>query len=190
MPQSERGQVANTNGWFMHVQRYLPISAVHCIFTAAVIHLLDIVHTEGRTRAKAKQRFDVCIRSMEEMRITWGWSGRCLRSLQSLVKEWNVDLTACSEEPVNPAPPVATATDPKGPSPLSEHSSDGLLGGRNSIVASDKYRLQENIWGTESLPWGPVAGAGALQEEWAAEVPGSEQFSASFVNQWWQDATI
>jgi hypothetical protein len=28
---------------------------------------------------------------MAEMSKTWGWGGRCLRSVHSLAKEWNVD---------------------------------------------------------------------------------------------------
>lgn len=178
-------------------QRYLPISAVHCTFTAAVIHLLDIVHTEGRARAKAKQRFDVCIRSMEEMRKTWGWSGRCLRSLQSLVKEWNVDMAdEYSEEPANsvnlaPAPAVVSTvvTEPQRPSPLSEHSSDSWLGGGGSdrSLENTKFRFQETVWGPEFLS---APGTGVLLEGWAVEVPGSDQFDASFVDQWWEDAAM
>lgn len=135
---------------------------------------------------------------MEEVRKTWGWSGRCLRSLQSLVKEWNVDLadeyseSTSSMKPARPpAMTTAMVTELQRQNPLSEHCSDGLLsgggGGGNRSLDSEKYRFQETVWGPEFLS---APGSGALLEGWAAEVPGSDQFDASFVDQWWQDAAM
>ncbi|KAL3420025.1 C6 transcription factor, partial [Phlyctema vagabunda] len=73
--------------------RFLPISAAHCAFTAAVIHLLDLTHTDLRTRSKAKHQLSICTDALEEMRETWVWSTRCLKSIQSLAEEWHVDYT-------------------------------------------------------------------------------------------------
>lgn len=135
-----------------------------------MIHLLDIVHTEGRTRTKTKQRFEVCTRAMEEMIKTWGWSGRCLRCLQSLVKEWNVDMADGLGEPgATPA-----TTEPQGPSPS---NSDGLLGGGsdNGLFESDEYGFQGPVWGVG--PEFPL-------EDWFVKVAGSG------VDQWWEDAAM
>lgn len=128
---------------------------------------------------------------MEEMKTSWGWSGRCLRSLQSLVKEWNVDMNACpGDEPTEAAPPPVAAilTEPQRVSPLAERNSDGLPGGgESSSLGGDKYRFQETVWGLDPLT---AAGSGVLLEDWAVEVPGSDQFDASFVDLWWEDATM
>lgn len=105
-----------------------------------------------------------------------------------------MDMSVCNEEPMNvyPAPPAApvTAAESQRPSPLSEPSSDGLLGGGDFSLESEKYRFQELVWGPESLSWVPAVGAGVMLEEWAVEVPGSDQFDASFVDQWWEDAVM
>lgn len=107
----------------------------------------------------------------------------------------------CNEEPAvssnhstgRAPPPVATVvtTEPQRPSPLSEPSSDGLLGGGSDgiLFESEKYGFHETVWGV-GPDFPSAAGAGVPLGNWSVEIPGSDQFDPSFVDQWCEDAAM
>jgi hypothetical protein len=69
-------------------QRCIPISTVHCVFTAAVTHLLDMATLDSSARRDAARRFHICACSLRDMRVLWAWSNRALEALQLIVQEW------------------------------------------------------------------------------------------------------
>lgn len=71
--------------------RRIPISAVHCAFTAAIIHLVDATSCDDVLRKKALRRLHTCLVSLHEMSTAWAWSKRSILALHLLAKEWNVD---------------------------------------------------------------------------------------------------
>ena len=71
--------------------RRIPISAVHCAFTAAIIHLVDVTSPDGALRKKARRRLHTCITSLQEMSTAWAWSKRSILALKLLAREWHVD---------------------------------------------------------------------------------------------------
>ncbi|OKL56106.1 hypothetical protein UA08_08683 [Talaromyces atroroseus] len=75
-------------------QRRIAIVTVHNVFTASVIHLLDV-----RSRAISKPLrkrsllyLQICIETLQDLSVAWcAWSQRALQALQVLAKEWHVD---------------------------------------------------------------------------------------------------
>ncbi|KAK4948021.1 hypothetical protein LTR10_013075 [Elasticomyces elasticus] len=74
----------------------IPISAVHPAFTAAIIHLLDLKTADPIGRRRAMRRFEICLRALYEMNTNWDWANRCIRAIQSLATQWQVDIWSSS----------------------------------------------------------------------------------------------
>lgn len=72
----------------------MPISAVHPIFTAAIIHLLDLKTAPPHEQSGAMQRLSICIKALYEMNETWDWANRSLRAILSLATQWKIDVWA------------------------------------------------------------------------------------------------
>ncbi|RDW87945.1 hypothetical protein BP5796_03639 [Coleophoma crateriformis] len=72
--------------------RRIPISAVHPAYTAAVIHMADIKNAKDITRSKTMKQLQVLVKSLYDMNIAWSWSNRSIRAMETLAKEWNIDL--------------------------------------------------------------------------------------------------
>lgn len=79
---SSRSSLANSP------QRCIPISTVHCAFTAAVTHLLDMTTLDSSARRDAARRFHICACALRDMRVLWAWSNRALEALHLIVQEW------------------------------------------------------------------------------------------------------
>lgn len=161
---------------------------VHVIFTAAVIHLLDFVHTEEPIRNKAKYRFQICIKGMEEMNETWAWSGRCLRSIRSLMKEWNVNMN------MNDSEGRENTAGPASQDQKSRLSADANL--RNDQLPWEAF---EGIQGMRGVLQGgrlnrdsswTYNGTVGLLDGTIFDLPVADQFDANFVDHWWEDASM
>ncbi|KAH7175271.1 fungal-specific transcription factor domain-containing protein [Dactylonectria macrodidyma] len=74
--------------------RYIPISAVHPAFTAAIILLLHVKSVGQSRRSDAMRHFTICIKALYEMNINWDWANRSIRAIQSLASQWEVDIWA------------------------------------------------------------------------------------------------
>lgn len=160
---------------------------VHIIFTAAVIHLLDFVHTEEPMRNKAKHRFLICIKGMEEMNETWAWSGRCLRSIKSLVKEWNVNIS------LNVLEGTENTSGSASHHQKSKLSADAALG---DDQLWDSFESTQGMRGTlpegrlnSDASWTDIGAAGLLDGV-IFDLPVADQFDANFVDHWWEDASM
>lgn len=70
----------------------MPISAVHPIFTAAIIHLLHLKMASPDARSEAMRYLDICIKCLYEMNTNWDWANRSIRAIRSLAEEWEVDI--------------------------------------------------------------------------------------------------
>ncbi|KAF0329513.1 C6 transcription factor [Colletotrichum asianum] len=76
--------------------RTIPISAVHCAFTAAVIFLADATLTSGDSelRKESLKDLETCFESLQSMSIAWGWSKRAISALQQIARRWDVKITS------------------------------------------------------------------------------------------------
>ncbi|KAH9241030.1 hypothetical protein K456DRAFT_1733572 [Colletotrichum gloeosporioides 23] len=74
--------------------RTIPISAVHCAFTAAVIFLADATSGDNELRKESLKDLETCFESLQSMSIAWGWSKRAISALQQIAKRWDVKITS------------------------------------------------------------------------------------------------
>ncbi|KAF5676572.1 Nit-4-like protein [Fusarium heterosporum] len=74
--------------------RRIPISAVHCAFTASIILLLETTSTDGKSRDKAIASLKVLAEALADMSIAWAWSQRALFAIRQLAKEWSASEDA------------------------------------------------------------------------------------------------
>ncbi|KAJ4214389.1 hypothetical protein NW759_010407 [Fusarium solani] len=70
-----------------------PISAVHPIFTAAIIHLLDLKMGPPNANNEAMRCLSICIKALYEMNTNWDWANRSIRAIRSLADQWGVTLS-------------------------------------------------------------------------------------------------
>ncbi|OJD36459.1 nitrogen assimilation transcription factor nit-4 [Diplodia corticola] len=83
--------------------RKIPVSAVHCAFTAAVIFLAAATADAADVRARAALALRALCRALDEMRAAWNWSARALRAVRSIARVWDVELSVSSVQ--QPPPP-------------------------------------------------------------------------------------
>ncbi|KAF4922402.1 hypothetical protein CGCVW01_v005288 [Colletotrichum viniferum] len=74
--------------------RTIPISAVHCAFTAAVIFLADATSGDNELRKESLKDLETCFESLQSMSIAWGWSKRAISALQQIARRWDVKITS------------------------------------------------------------------------------------------------
>ncbi len=79
-------------------KRTMPVSAVHPVFTAAIIHLLDVKTAGAEAQGKTMQHLFTCIKGLYEMNLNWDWANRSVRAIQSLAAQWEVDIWAAGLE--------------------------------------------------------------------------------------------
>ncbi|KAK6227378.1 hypothetical protein QIS74_00933 [Colletotrichum tabaci] len=72
--------------------RKLPISAVHCAFTAAVIFLADATSEDDELQQESLKNLKTCYRSLQGMRTAWGWSERAISALEQIAIRWKVEI--------------------------------------------------------------------------------------------------
>ncbi|KAJ9149483.1 Fungal-specific transcription factor domain-containing protein [Pleurostoma richardsiae] len=70
--------------------RQIPISAVHCAFTASIIFLVEATTEEVDGRHRTIRLLRMLTVALHEMSTAWAWSRRAIRALRQLAKEWSV----------------------------------------------------------------------------------------------------
>ncbi|KAM0425797.1 hypothetical protein ACHAPT_009048 [Fusarium lateritium] len=82
----------------------MPISAVHPIFTAAIIHLLELKMGQSDVNNEAMRCLGICIKALYEMNTNWDWADRSIRAIRSLADQWDVSL--CTPDLLDDIPEV------------------------------------------------------------------------------------
>jgi hypothetical protein len=75
-------------------QRRIPISAIHCAFTASIILLLETTSTDAKDRERAIASLKVLAEALTDMSTAWAWSQRALFAVRQLAREWSVSEDA------------------------------------------------------------------------------------------------
>ncbi|KAF5711774.1 nitrogen assimilation transcription factor nit-4 [Fusarium mundagurra] len=76
--------------------RRIPISAIHCAFTASIILLLETTSTDEKDRGRAIASLKVLAEALTDMSTAWAWSQRALLAIRQLAREWSVSEDAFS----------------------------------------------------------------------------------------------
>ncbi|KAF4418724.1 Nitrogen assimilation transcription factor nit-4 [Fusarium acutatum] len=76
--------------------RRIPISAIHCAFTASIILLLETTSTDTKDRDRAIASLKVLAEALTDMSTAWAWSQRALLAIRQLAREWSVSDDAFS----------------------------------------------------------------------------------------------
>ncbi|EXL60787.1 hypothetical protein FOCG_00076 [Fusarium oxysporum f. sp. radicis-lycopersici 26381] len=74
--------------------RRIPISAIHCAFTASIILLLETTSTDAKDRERAIASLKVLAEALTDMSTAWAWSQRALFAVRQLAREWSVSEDA------------------------------------------------------------------------------------------------
>ncbi|CVL08509.1 related to pathway-specific regulatory protein nit-4 [Fusarium mangiferae] len=74
--------------------RRIPISAIHCAFTASIILLLETTSTDTKDRDRAIASLKVLAEALADMSTAWAWSQRALFAIRQLAREWSVSEDA------------------------------------------------------------------------------------------------
>ncbi|KAH7267839.1 fungal-specific transcription factor domain-containing protein [Fusarium redolens] len=74
--------------------RRIPISAIHCAFTASIILLLEATSTDSKDRDSAIASLKVLAEALTDMSTAWAWSQRALLAIRQLAREWSVSEDA------------------------------------------------------------------------------------------------
>ncbi|KAG4260928.1 hypothetical protein FPRO03_02751 [Fusarium proliferatum] len=74
--------------------RRIPISAIHCAFTASIILLLETTSTDTKDRDRAIASLKVLAEALADMSTAWAWSQRALFAIRQLAREWLVSEDA------------------------------------------------------------------------------------------------
>jgi hypothetical protein len=72
------------------LQRRIPISTVHAVGTASVIHLLGVTSEDPVTSKSAARLLKFNFTCLEEMGVAWTWSLRAIESLNCLAAQWHI----------------------------------------------------------------------------------------------------
>ncbi|SCN81513.1 related to pathway-specific regulatory protein nit-4 [Fusarium fujikuroi] len=81
--------------------RRIPISAIHCAFTASIILLLETTSTDTKDRDRAIASLKVLAEALADMSTAWAWSQRALFAIRQLAREWLVSEDAFSALGIN-----------------------------------------------------------------------------------------
>ncbi|KAF5585794.1 nitrogen assimilation transcription factor nit-4 [Fusarium pseudocircinatum] len=81
--------------------RRIPISAIHCAFTASIILLLETTSTDSKDRDRAIASLKVLAEALTDMSTAWAWSQRALVAIRQLAREWSVSEDAFSALGIN-----------------------------------------------------------------------------------------
>ncbi|KAL2205942.1 hypothetical protein CC79DRAFT_1357941 [Sarocladium strictum] len=68
--------------------RCIPISAVHCAFTASTILLLKATSSSIADRCQAIDCLKILAGALADMSVAWAWSQRALEAMRQLAREW------------------------------------------------------------------------------------------------------
>ncbi|KAI9148115.1 Nitrogen assimilation transcription factor nirA [Paramyrothecium foliicola] len=153
--------------------RYVPLSGVHCVFTATVIHLLDLMYTEGIAHTRARAQIRDCLDSLQEMSKTWSWSGRCLRSVLSLATEWKVDIGSSRWQKA----PALTRTS------IEENLYDvssATDAGQDAFMDISMLEDLQRWMGDDT----------SMFADLSVGMPGLDAFGTSFIDNLWHDTSI
>ncbi|KAI1027028.1 hypothetical protein LB504_008089 [Fusarium proliferatum] len=81
--------------------RRIPISAIHCAFTASIILLLETTSTDTKDRDRAIASLKVLAEALADMSTAWAWSQRALFAIRQLAREWSVSEDAFTALGIN-----------------------------------------------------------------------------------------
>ncbi|KAJ5419998.1 hypothetical protein N7465_002517 [Penicillium sp. CMV-2018d] len=76
----------------MYNLRTIPVSAVHCVFTAAIVFMVDATSTSNLVKGKAYRELKWCVKALEELETAWSWSTRHLVAMVNVAHAWAIDL--------------------------------------------------------------------------------------------------
>ena len=79
-------------------QRCFPVSAVHPVFTAAIILLLDKTMQKEGDCKETTSCLLICLKALYGMNINWNWANRSIQAIYSLAAQWKVDLSTLNLE--------------------------------------------------------------------------------------------
>ncbi|KAL2071968.1 hypothetical protein VTL71DRAFT_11311 [Oculimacula yallundae] len=68
--------------------RRIPISAVHCAFTASIILLLMATSSDSADRCNRINSLRILADALTHMSVAWAWSQRALEAIRQLAREW------------------------------------------------------------------------------------------------------
>ncbi|KAH7354817.1 fungal-specific transcription factor domain-containing protein [Rhexocercosporidium sp. MPI-PUGE-AT-0058] len=68
--------------------RRIPISAVHCAFTASIILLLKATSLDSADRCHTISSLKILAEALTHMSVAWAWSQRALEAIRQLAREW------------------------------------------------------------------------------------------------------
>ncbi|KAF5555731.1 nitrogen assimilation transcription factor nit-4 [Fusarium mexicanum] len=113
--------------------RRIPISAIHCAFTASIILLLETTSTDYKDRDRAIASLKVLAEALTDMSAAWAWSQRALLAIRQLAREWSVSEDAFS------ALGISKRED-------SQVTGDSIIG---TIQALDENEASSSLWVAE-----------------------------------------
>ncbi|KXJ85672.1 fungal-specific transcription factor domain-domain-containing protein [Microdochium bolleyi] len=70
--------------------RRIPISAVHCAFTASIILLLKATSLDTTDRCQTIDSLKILAEALTHMSVAWAWSQRALDAIRQLTREWRL----------------------------------------------------------------------------------------------------
>jgi hypothetical protein len=78
--------------------RYIVHLAVHCLFTASIIHLANATSVNESLQRSSKNALRVCFSGFEEIGEIWASASKSLHVLKSLQHKWNLKSPTPTEE--------------------------------------------------------------------------------------------
>jgi hypothetical protein len=114
-------------------QRRIPISAIHCAFTASIILLLETTSTDAKDRERAIASLKVLAEALTDMSTAWAWSQRALFAIRQLAREWSVSEDAFGALGIN-----------KGES--GQANGDAIVGTTQALEEDDS---SSSLWAAE-----------------------------------------
>ncbi|KAH7229885.1 fungal-specific transcription factor domain-containing protein [Fusarium oxysporum] len=113
--------------------RRIPISAIHCAFTASIILLLETTSTDAKDRERAIASLKVLAEALTDMSTAWAWSQRALFAIRQLAREWSVSEDAFGALGIN-----------KGES--GQANGDAIVGTTQALEEDDS---SSSLWAAE-----------------------------------------
>ncbi|KAF5249556.1 hypothetical protein FANTH_5149 [Fusarium anthophilum] len=113
--------------------RRIPISAIHCAFTASIILLLETTSIDSKDRDRSIASLKVLAEALTDMSAAWAWSQRALLAIRQLAREWSVSEDAFS------ALGISKVED-------SQAIGDSIIG---TIQALDENEASSSLWVAE-----------------------------------------
>ncbi|KAI1070835.1 hypothetical protein LB507_006814 [Fusarium sp. FIESC RH6] len=92
--------------------RRIPISSIHCAFTASIILLLEATSPDPKSKSRAIASLKIVVEALIDMSTAWAWSQRALQAIQKLAREWSVCESALMAVGIDDTAPSVEDTQP------------------------------------------------------------------------------